>query len=212
MNQQDDPAIVRQIKRFYDHLARCIYVEVAQMRPADFAEVRQMVDSMRRSHYLDGPNDVDWIFRNQLLANREGRLYVDYIHEEEGDRWVSPAMNDEVNLGVPSPGVRELVGALHRLGCTSRRGLAIIAEAWKRETIDDSTLWPEIARVNRSIVAELLDGGIAVTTATQADASRVVDQWTFPIGSLNLSPIGVPLSELDAERARVVKRLPHTSD
>jgi hypothetical protein len=30
----------------------------------------------RRSHYLLGPNNVDWIFRNQLIADRESSLYV----------------------------------------------------------------------------------------------------------------------------------------
>lgn len=35
-----DPIKVNvQIKRFYDHLSRCIYAEVSQMRPADLAEV-----------------------------------------------------------------------------------------------------------------------------------------------------------------------------
>jgi hypothetical protein len=40
------------------------------MRPADFREVRERINWLRRSHYLDGPNDVDWIFRNQLFSQR----------------------------------------------------------------------------------------------------------------------------------------------
>lgn len=47
-----------------------IYVDATQIRPADFREVRERIDRPRRSHYLDGPNDVDWIFRNQLFSQR----------------------------------------------------------------------------------------------------------------------------------------------
>ncbi len=32
-----------------------IYVDATQMRPADFREVRERIDWLRRSHYLDGP-------------------------------------------------------------------------------------------------------------------------------------------------------------
>lgn len=68
MDWRDHKAVSRQIGRFYNHLARCIYVDAVQMRPADFREVRERVDWLRQSHYLDGPNDVDWIFRNQLSS------------------------------------------------------------------------------------------------------------------------------------------------
>jgi hypothetical protein len=90
MDPGNQEASARQLGYFYNHLARSIYVEMVQMRPAEFAEVRGLVDMMRLSHYLDGPNDVDWIFRNPLLAKREESLYVDYIQEEDGDRGLRP--------------------------------------------------------------------------------------------------------------------------
>ena len=86
-----DPLKVKaQIARFYDHLSRCIYAEVSKMRPADLAEVRRMVEDMRQAYYLDGPNDVDWIFRNQLLSSREDGLYVDYVRYEDGGHGARP--------------------------------------------------------------------------------------------------------------------------
>jgi hypothetical protein len=39
--------------------------------PANFAEQVSFANRLRRSHYLDGPNDVDWIFRNGIEAERE---------------------------------------------------------------------------------------------------------------------------------------------
>jgi hypothetical protein len=202
MNQQDRPGMTRQIGRFYNHLARCIYAEMAQMNPADFAEVRRMVESMRPSHYLDGPNDVDWIFRNHLLAVREERLYVDYIHEEEGNRWITPATNDDVLFGGPSPAVRDLIAAMDRLGCMSRPGLTAVAEAWQGQTIQDSTHWQEIVAINRSIVDGLFEKDLASDEATDDDACRLIDHWTFPLGELDISELKVSRAELQAEKER----------
>lgn len=200
MDQRDEAALARQLGRFYNHLARCIYVEMAHMSPADFAEVRMLVDTMRPSHYLDGPNDVDWIFRNQLLAQREESLYVDYIHQEEGDRWITPAVNDAFMYPRPMAPVRRLVGALHRLGATSEAGLSIVAERWAPVTLEERTHWQEAAAVNRAVVEELTRQGIASAESTPEDASFTIEHWPFPMGELDLSMIPIETSELETKR------------
>jgi hypothetical protein len=154
MHPGDEEALARQLGRFYEHLARCIYVEMAEMSPADFAEVKRLVDSMRASHYLDGPNDVDWLFRNQLLARREESLYVDFVHEEEGDRWVPPAANDLFLYPPATARVRKLVGAFHRLGVMSVEGLALVADHWSSMTLQEETHWQEVLPINRAIIEE----------------------------------------------------------
>jgi hypothetical protein len=45
-------------------------------RPASLGDVRRHVDRLRRSLYLDEPNDVDWVFRNEILDRRESRSIV----------------------------------------------------------------------------------------------------------------------------------------
>lgn len=65
-----------QIKRFYNHLARGLYIDAYGGYPATLKELREYFYFLRRSHYLDGPNDVDWIFRNDILERREGLLYM----------------------------------------------------------------------------------------------------------------------------------------
>jgi hypothetical protein len=206
MDWRDDNAVSRQAGRFYNHLARCIYVDAVQMRPADFREVRERVDWLRRSHYLDGPNDVDWIFRNQLIAEREDSLYVDYVHDEEGDRWTTPASKEGVDFGVDT-GAQDLVGALHRTGCTSRTGLEVVAAAWAGQPIDDDTHWQDVVPVNRSIVQELAERGHALADVTAEDARHVIGRWHFPLAGFDLTEIEVPLEQLEADRARYVHRL-----
>jgi hypothetical protein len=189
MDWRDHKIVSRQIGRFYNHLARCIYVDATQMRPADFREVRARVDWLRQSHYLDGPNDVDWIFRSQLIAEREDSLYVDYVHEEEGDRWSTPARDDGFHLGAETA-VQDLVGALHRTGCTSRGGIEVVARAWSGQPIDDDTHWQEVVAVNRAIVAELAERGRALPNATTDDPRRVIGQWHFPLADIDLKDRG----------------------
>jgi hypothetical protein len=201
MDQGDDEALARQLGRFSEHLARCIYVEMAEMSPADFAEVQRLVDSLRASHYLDGPNDVDWIFRNQLLARREESLYVDYVHEEEGDRWVTPASNDVFLYPPRMPQVRKLVGAFHRLGVMSVEGLAAVADRWSPITLQEQTHWQEVLPINRAIVEDLIDRDLVTAQANSEDAGLAIHHWPFPMGSLDLSQEKVDVSELEAQRA-----------
>lgn len=202
MDPSDRKASARQLGYFYNHLARCIYVEMVQRRPAEFAEVRGRVDEQRQSHYLDGPSDVDWIFRNELLARREESLYVDYIHEEEGDRWVTPASNDRF-MYPPSPEpIRNLVGALHRLGAMSPKGLTVIADHWSPVALEEQTHWQEVVAINRAIVEELTDADLVTAEALPEDDSFMIEHWPFPMGSLDLSVRNVDISELEAERDR----------
>jgi len=202
MDPKDSAGMGRQVKHFYNHLARRIYAEMVEMRPATFGEARKLIDSMRRSRYLDGPNDVDWTFRNRPIAEREESLYVDYVHDEEGDRWLTPASQDGVLFGDPFPGARDLVASLHRLGCTSREGLTIIAKAWRSQRIAETTHWQEVRAINRSIVDELLDRKIAGADATAEDQRRAIDTWPFPLASIELGEIEVSDAELQAEQER----------
>lgn len=197
----DHKTATTQVARFYDHLARCIYAQVSMMRPADFGEIRRLVEDMRPSHYLDGPNDVDWIFRNQLLTMREGGLYVDLVQHEEGPAWVTPAGHDRLGLG-HNVAIQKLVIALHRLGVTSRRGLEVVAAAWAGQVIDDGTRWATVADINRSVVTQLLEDGAALPDVIPADARRIIDRWTFPLHGLDLREVPVPLEDLRERRER----------
>src|SRR5262245_37361001 len=81
-------ALSDQLHRCYDHLAKGIYIRAYEARPGDFAEIERLVANCRRTLYLDGPNDVDFIFGNDIVRERAESLYVDYVSTiEEGDMW-----------------------------------------------------------------------------------------------------------------------------
>jgi AbiV family abortive infection protein len=202
MGWREQKPATRQICHFYDHLARLIYVDAARFIYEDFAELCYWVRQSRESHYLDGPNDVDWIFRNRLIAEREESLYVDYIRDEGGDgHWITPALYQDGHFAHETD-VLDLIGALHRCGCTSRRGLEIIADTWTTETIGARTHWHDLVQINRRILTQLVTGGVGLPDATPEDRDRVTAHWPFPLSGLDLSRHEVPPAELDATRAR----------
>jgi hypothetical protein len=203
MDPNDQAALTRHLANFHDHLARCIYAEVTQMSPADFAEVRRMVDSMRPSYLLDGPEGFEWIFPNRLLAGREEGLYVDYVADDDGERWVTPAANDTVEFGGPSPAVRELVASLRRLGAMSVRGLEILAGVWAGVELTGDTHWQEVVALNRKVTELLIAADLAAQDADGEDVRRVVRRWGFPLSGLELSMVKVPRADLEAERERL---------
>ena len=72
----------RTLGYFYDHVAKTIYAEACQWHPADFAEVKRLIELERPKWYLDGPTGTEWLFYNRNLQQREDTLYVGYEREE----------------------------------------------------------------------------------------------------------------------------------
>ena len=122
----------RQLGYFNNHLTRGIYASLSDARPIDLAELERYADSERKSLYLDGPNDVDCIFRNRTLARREEAIYVDYIEDDDGHHWLGPR-DDDVFLHLDmAPSQLKICQALHRTGMTTPAGLAVVAKIWRR--------------------------------------------------------------------------------
>lgn len=191
----------RQVGYFSNHVARGIYAEVASGTPASFGEVRQLVDFLRASRYLDGPNDVDWIFRNPIEAKREETFYVDYIKEEEGCRWVTPESGDNMPLWGPSP-VTRLVRALSRAGLFTEPGLELISSAWSDAAVDDQTHWQYISSLNRTVLQAASAAQLFRSEITKRDIGLIVEHWSFPLSSLDLRKRIVTDDELQIARKR----------
>ncbi|MFJ3825411.1 hypothetical protein [Streptomyces nodosus] len=206
MGWSDTGAVRGQLRNFYNHLARGIYARLIAGRPADLAEVRRYAESLRRELYLDGPNDVDWIFRNSVEADREESLYVDYVTSEGDSAWITPARLSDLKRSSWPSMVVDLALALHRLGCTSEKGLEIIAKEWDSFSLDDDTHWVKVEAINKRILNELHAAGLCSDDLTRADIRLALEQWIFPLGGVDLSPIKVTKTELLAERERWVAR------
>ena len=77
----------RQLGYFNAHVAKGLYATYDNIfAPADLPEIRRYMDSECKMLYLDGPNDVDWIFQNDILREREESIYVDYVDYNDATR------------------------------------------------------------------------------------------------------------------------------
>ena len=153
----------------------------------------RQVDVLRTSHYLDGPNDIDWIFRNEIEARREELLYVDYVSSDDGDRWQSAQQWDIVGIGPPSTAV-ELVGAMHRTGFSTPAGLQIVTDVWNRFVPKPETPWSDV-RLRSVETLERLTSEIDVAPR-EGDLRRIITSWTFPLWNVDLGFIKVDLNGL----------------
>ena len=183
----------RTLSYFYNHLAKGIYAEVCAWRPMDFAEVMRGVENERVEHYLDGPNDVDWIFPNSITQRREDDLYVGYVRDDseeggQGERyWVLPRGDDPIDnvLGYRTPAVIDLAHALHQVHATTPAGLAVLAEVWRPVNVRAEMRFGELERLNHQTLEALKDRDLLAPARDDVYAT-IQDRWIFPLWPLDL--------------------------
>lgn len=192
-------------KFFYSHLARGIYAHVHEGNPADFAEVMRYVEMLRPSHYLDGPNDADWIFRNEILRGREAALYMDYEESQPGEfEWSG---GDQDLLYVPAR-LTKLVLALRTAGVLTEVGARAAAKAWKNAHFDGSTRWEFARERAQHVLAEVaVQEQMGVSPELKNAWGIVMNKWTFPLIHLDLSLNEMSLEDLGDQQARHYNRM-----
>ena len=185
----------RQLARFNDHLAKGLYARVCEMRPGTLAQLQEYIDNDREEFYLDGPNDVDWIFPNQVTQGREGMFYVDYVAHDDGHQWSDPvAFEDILFSSPPMPAVRM---ALHlsSVGGIGSEALAFVAATWRGRVPGPETHCTEIRELNALTLQTLDEHGLLREHPNEV-YSWIVREWQFPMYDLDLTPIQVDLQAL----------------
>lgn len=175
----------RQLQYFNDHLAKGIYVDVCGWHPSDFAEVKRGVDRERKEFYLDGPNDVDWIFYNDILRRREEAIYVSFVENDGSHVWHNPGILGE--LGYPScySSILKIVHALSEAGCLTSAALKEIALQWRPIKIEPEMDWEMLRKLNQETLERLDRWGLLLTVKEEHYAT-ITNDWPFPMYSLNL--------------------------
>ncbi|WP_156738572.1 hypothetical protein [Mycobacterium sp. E2699] len=190
------PRINEQIRRFNDHLSRGLYVEAYDGCPATLGEIERLLDMERRSHFLDGPSDVDWIFRNAIIDHREGPLYVDYVRHEDRCQWVTPLERNHSFRRIPK--IVSLVLSLRSAGICNANALDYLVEIWRPIEIWDRNLhWQTVAKANREVLVRVFE---PYGRIEQIHAQRILNDWIHPLNWLDMSMIKVSHAELQQER------------
>lgn len=172
-------------KSISSHLARLIYVENCSWKPADFGELRTIVDDARKSAYRDGPNGDDYVYANDLLTEREGLLYVDRERIGDNYRWKSPTSVDDLRLQEDFYALN-VVRALAAVGCFRIDGLKIIDRVWSKFRIDDSKRrFEDVAPLDRAVRNEFEKCGWLAQVPTEHVRSLL--DWPMPLYHLDLN-------------------------
>lgn len=186
----------RQLRRFNEHLAKGIYAEVCELEVCSKNELCKYLSSAREQFYLDGPNDVDWIFPNQILSRREGHMYVDYV-ESDGDYYWSNPFKLEKMFGHYRPRVLSIATALQSTGCMEPSALHATRRIWQQSSIDASSSYKELRAVNYKSLEELekLD---LLDDSDDASIGMIVNNLPFPLYDVDLSLVKVDQKSLES--------------
>lgn len=188
----------RQLQYFNDHLAKGIYAQYCGRKPLDLADAKRWVDRERKEFYLDGPNDVDWIFYNEILRTREETIYVDFVENDGQHVWHDPTVLDEIRLPLVMPRkdpVVRLVNALSDVGCLLSPALDIIAQIWRPLVLDDDFSVFTLRDWNAKTLEIMNQRGVLRAQADEVYAV-IVNQWLFPLWPLDLRKNPVDKSSL----------------
>lgn len=204
--RQPADILARHLSYFNQHLAKGLYALYYNLfSPADLAEVRRHMDRERQALYLDGPSDIDWVFRNDILRQREESIYVDYVAYEDGYKkeefWHAPDKRRlRIGLWRERPKVLHVAAALHGAGLTSAEALPIVSNVWRQVAMDDSLKWPDLRQMNIRTLEVIEEKGL-LRPRPQAVYHSIANDWLFPLFPLDLRELPV-----DPEALREIQR------
>ena len=177
----------RHLQYFNDHLAKGIYARYMCRRPHIFSDVREWVDRERKEYYLDGPNDVDWIFYNEILRSREETIYVDYVENDGTHLWHDPRRLDDLGANLPiatSPSLT-IVSALSDAGFFTAGALRVVASTWRNQVVDDALTTFAMFDINNQTLENLYNANLLATSEPDI-LDEIANGWLFPLYGLDL--------------------------
>lgn len=194
----------RQLKYFYDHFVRCLYLEYCSTRPASWKEVCDWIETKRQSKYLDGPLGVEWIFRNELIDRREREIYVDYIEMDNKNIWTSPKEYEDIDFKPweLKSDITHLIILMWKCGFTKYEALKEIKDEWAKFNLNPNTHWREIRVKNLNTIKKLSTREIIPKETNESEISEILDRWYFPLYSLDLKEKEVDEKDLEEIQRR----------
>ena len=189
----------KHFRRAGNHLAKLLYAQIADYSIGDRRELQGAVDHHRAGLYLDGPNDFDWIFPNELVSEREGALYTDLQDREGTLQWSEPLDSEFVrHPGQPV----ELVLMIAQIGLVSSEGFRALEQAWAgfdQTAASTYSDWADRTIRALEILADAL-GEVPEDEGWQSAAGRVIDLWPMPMTRLDLRMTEQDVSAMQSER------------
>ncbi len=189
------PNFPRQVQRFNKHLEKGIYAEMCEWEPFSKADLQKYLEKERQEFYLDGPNDVDWIFPNSILHSRERNMYVDYVKSSDDHFWLDSFKCERAFKHI-TPRVVAIVKSLKAIGCTAPASLAAIAAKWRATSIDEDFPRHKLRELNHNTLVELERRNL-ISEADETSIDIVVNYLPYPLHDVDLTLINVDPNVLE---------------
>ena len=188
--------LVRQLRRFCDHLAKGIYAACCYWRVGSLGQLLSYIEKERPDFYLSGPENRDPIFRNRILVEREMAIYVDYLATEEGPCWFAPFAGEPSYLNQLDPPALTRARALHAVGCTTPQALELIAATWRPVQVGDDFTLRELRKVNQRTLEAMGQRGL-LRERLEETCRLIILEWPFPLYSADLKMTRVTNEDRD---------------
>lgn len=192
----------RQLEKFNEHLAKGIYAKMCSWRPDKYSSLCKYIEEELEEYYLDGPEGVEWIFRNSIISNREESMYVDYVqHEEDNHTWLSPERFEDIEIGgFGDNAAVEMAKSFFLSGVSSEASLVVFAEYWRNFEFSEEAHYQEFKKANLESLKALESRGL-LKDAPDSCYSLLINWMPFPVYKEPMKMIKVPISGLkDAQK------------
>jgi hypothetical protein len=190
--------------RFYRHRERLIYAKVAEWWFENVARMRVAVESLRKTHYLEG-NMGEYIAPNSTLYQHESKLYADVeVYEDGPPVWNAPRGSPVRFHHVPA--ALSVCKAMSALGIFTLGGLRAISEIWGQEFFTETESNRDAERLTKALLDRLIVEGLPSADASQEHVGALCRHWPLPMYDVDLAEIPVTLDELKEEQERCTRR------
>lgn len=194
---KEQKILSRQLEKFNEHLAKGIYAKMCSWRPDKYSSLSRYIEGELEEYYLDGPEGVEWIFRNPIISKREESMYVDYVQYEENKHdWLTPKRFDDFEIGNSSyNSAVEMIKAFYLSGVSSEESLVLFSEYWRNFDFADETHYQEFKRANEESLKILDEKGL-IKEAPDKCYSLLINEMPFPVYKEPMKMNKISISEL----------------
>ena len=192
------------VKWFYDHRTRLIYAAAATWSANDIKQLRDYVDTGRKSHELEG-NFGEFIVPNLIDFDRESLLYVDIVSNEDGEiEWNTPEFVAPIILEYV-PMSLMVAEAMAAVGIFTLQGLKAVSEIWGQMNFANTENYGDTIQLTKKLLERLANENLmGETTAMQKHINLLFDNWQLPMYDFDFKTISVYFDELNEKRERML--------
>ena len=189
-------------------MSKGVYKKICDWSPDTYGRLCEYIDSELDQYYLDGPNDVDWIFRNAIISSREESIYVDYVEFEPGEHfWLSPQskdIGDDLFQSSFVPGVIRMIRLLNSTGLFKPKALKEFSKFWQEFRFTEETHHIAFRDANFDFLKILDDKGL-LSKMGEDDVARFIDRYPYPLYGKDIKENRVDKEELMDARRRYIE-------